>query len=218
MNNNPPPLSNEDSQAFIKEQKEKRNEVLEKLRSREITFREMVLLPEADKNYELIDRFTAVSILSSMNGWDKSSAQRALASYGIDINSRVRSIKKRSDYIDTMDYLCARSSQTWQRRITAPVGWPWFGNLLATLEQLDEESLPKEIIKATRYLTDDEKRHAQAPYIETDEEPTAATTGRSDDGLDDLFGGLDDEGQSDDAEEYFSREAMDELDRLLGSD
>ena len=184
------------------QERQKRFLLLRKLRDEEITFDQLIEISNSTE-FSVINKTSIAVIITTQPGWDKQSVRSALISYGIDTNASLRSIKRNEAHIDIIRHLCNSTSTQWQKRIAAPKGWPWFGNVLATLNNLEEGDLPREIIESTRFLTESEKKSADNPYdTEKEDQPTTSTQDDSfDDELDDLFGSDDTSNQVDDPED-----------------
>lgn len=177
------------------EEKEKRDLLLRQLRDEKITFDQLVELSNTQE-FSVIEGTSVAVIVGSLPGWDRESVRCALISYGLQSNATLRGIKKNEAHIDIVRHLCNSTSTQWQKRVAAPKGWPWFGNVVATLERLEEGDLPREIADSTRFLTDAEKKNADDPYDTSAEEKTVTSTAETevDDNLDDLFNFGDDDG------------------------
>lgn len=145
------------------EEKEKRDMLIRKMRDEEITFDQLIALSDSEE-FSVINKTSISTILGGLPGWDRESVRRALISYGMHPNATLRGVKKSEAHKDIVKNLCSSTSTQWQKRVAAPSGWPWFGNVLATLEKLDEGELPREIEQSTRFLTDEEKAAAENPY------------------------------------------------------
>lgn len=191
------------------EEKEKRDLLLRQLRDEKITFDQIVELSNTQE-FSVINGTSVAVIVGSLPGWDRESVRRALISYGLQSNATLRGAKKNEAHIDIIRHLCNSTSTQWQKRVAAPKGWPWFGNVIATLEKLDEGDLPREISESTRFLTDYEKKNADDPYDTEAESDTVTSTSETeaDDSLDDLFNFSDD----DDGAESGSFESEDDGD------
>lgn len=198
-------------------EKDKRFLLLRKMREKEITFDQLIDLSNSN-DFSVINKTSVAVIIGSLPGWDRESVRSALISYGINSNATLQTVKKNPAHIDVIRHLCNSSSTQWQKRIVAPRGWPWFGNVIATLKKLDEE-LPREIVDSTRFLTDSEKRDAENPYEEfSSEQDDSASSHRDDnvpsDDLDSLFA-LDDEDDEDDDSGISENEEYDMFSELL---
>lgn len=192
---------------ILEEGMKKRYMILRKFRDEEITFDQIIDLSNT-KEFSMMNRTSIAVILGSLPGWDKESVRRALISYGLRSNATLGGVKNNESHIETVRYLCNSTSSQWQKRVAAPPGWPWFGNIVATLEKLDEGELPKEISEATRFLTEEEKKNASDPYdTRTEEERTVETPSKTsqDDDLDELLGfSSDDSDDEDDDSDDFN--------------
>lgn len=191
------------------EEKEKRDLLLRQLRDENITFDQLIDLSNT-QDFSVINKTSVAVIVGNLPGWDRESVRRALISYGLQSNATLRTVKKNEAHVDIIRHLCNSTSTQWQKRVAAPRGWPWFGNVIATLERLDEGDLPREIAESTRFLTDDEKKNADDPYDTEAESHTVTSTpdNEVEDSLDDLF----DFGNDDDDDDSGSFESDDDGD------
>lgn len=197
------------------EEKRKRDLLIKKVRDEEITFDQLISLSDSEE-FSVINGTSISTILGSLPGWDRESVRRALVSYGIQSNATLRGVKKNESYKDIVRNLCNSTSTQWQKRIAAPSGWPWFGNVIATLEKLDEGDLPREISQATRFLTEEEKSSAENPYDTFKKEGNIISTPTSeDDGLSDLLGFDSDDSIEEDSDESNIFGDDDELNSLF---
>lgn len=62
------------------------------------------------------------------------------------------------------------SSSSWQKRIKAPEGFPWNGNIIKALNELNDIELPRELETAVRYYPDKDNENNKDPYEEFEKE------------------------------------------------
>ena len=178
--------------------RERNIKVINSLRMGEITFEELTQMSDL-KEYDHLNKLTALRLLSSLQGWTLASATKAFIAYDIPLNATVDRVKKERIYNEYISALMSSTPGRWQRRESAPKGWPWFGNIITALKEIENVELPGEIRKSTRFFMDGEKPDNR----KTQEEPI--------DNLDDIFGdnlddGLDEMFEDDDDDDEVTEE------------
>lgn len=122
----------------------------------EISFDNILEMSDTQE-YLPVNKVKVQRIIGGLPGWSRESAMRALTSFGIPGNSTLGAIKKNPQYVSDIKHIMDSTPATYRKRIPAPDGWPWFGNIVATLSSLEDVQLPQEITEASRFLLDDEK-------------------------------------------------------------
>lgn len=206
---------NINSPEYIKKQKLKAEEnsklrkaVLNKFIQKEINIDEFIKYSE-NKPFIQLGRLTALKLITMMPGWTQNNALSAFVSYGIPVEIKIQDIKKSKRYLELYKMLLdAETPVSWKKRIKAPEGWPWRGNILLALKDIEENKLPSEVARAVRYelgkdslLSEDINENKDTPLDELD---TLLEEDDDFDELDTLLAEEDDE--------------LDELDALLAED
>lgn len=122
-----------------------RKRYIDALRYGKIPFHEFVTLlddPELDKR---LGKLKVFAILATFAGWNRVTARHALISNGLPVELSLRQVRNNDNYMAVCTMLMNASASTWQQRVKAPAGWPWFGNVLDALNELDAEALPRDI-------------------------------------------------------------------------
>lgn len=122
-----------------------RRKYIDALRYGEIPFHEFVTLlddPELDKR---LGKLKVFALLGEFAGWNRITARHALISNGIPVELSVRQARNNANYMAVCTMLMNASASTWQQRVKAPAGWPWFGNVLDALKELDSAAIPRDI-------------------------------------------------------------------------
>lgn len=130
-----------------------RKKYVDALRYGKIPFHEFVTLlddPELDKR---LGKLKIFAILATFSGWNRVTARHALISNGLPVELSLRQVRSNDNYMAVCTMLMNASASTWQQRVKAPPGWPWFGNVLDALNELDAEAIPLDI-REYRYQVD----------------------------------------------------------------
>lgn len=176
----------------------KNRQVLKQLRSGAISFQDVLTLSDTSE-FSGLNNVKMSRLLSRMPGWTPESIRRAMITYGVP-DIKLSSVKKSEKYMDAFNHLMLSTPTTYQRRVEAPEGWPWFGNVVSTMHKLEGVKLPKEIQETTRFLLDDEKEgktYASSHFASIDD-------------LDDIHNTIDDNDSLDSDDDF--------LDTMLGDD
>ena len=185
-----------------------KKEFIDKLNSGEIDFLDLLEFAKGSQ-YSNLRRIKISSILSSREGWSYQEAKNALIGHGLNPDIRVESVMKSKNKTERINALINASPSNWGERLPAPTGWPWFGNILDTLKELDSKKLPRELVESVRYEFGDDafKDH----YVdEKDHDEYHHENSEADDVLNDIFG--------DESEEDSDDDIDNELNDLLGFD
>ena len=108
--------------------------------------------------------------MNSFSTWTTFSIQHAFIAYNIPINITVRQVMKNKNYFNIISALMDSSSSSWQKRIKAPEGFPWNGNIIKALNELNDIELPRELETAVRYYPDKDNENNKDPYEEFEKE------------------------------------------------
>lgn len=137
----------------------------------DIDFSEFLQLAQQPEN-KALKKIKLDTLLGGFAGWSKDTARRALTSYGIRPGAKVYDCINHELYRRVMYNLISSSSTSWQKRVKAPEGWPWFGNILAAMRDvIGDEELPHEVRNAVRFdLGDINDKKGNAPSEEETEE------------------------------------------------
>lgn len=128
-----------------------RKALLEKFSQKEVSIDELIKY-SGNKPFTQIGRITALKLITMLPGWTQNNALSAFVSYGIPIDIKLRDIKLSPRNLELYKILLDSDTPvSWRKRMKAPEGWPWKGNVLETLKDIDENSLPSEIARAVRY-------------------------------------------------------------------
>lgn len=173
---------NINSPEYIKRQKIKAEEnsklrkaVLNKFIQKEINIDEFIKYSE-NKPFKQLGRLTALKLITMMPGWTQNNALSAFVSYGIPVEIKIQDIKKSKRYLELYKILLdAETPVSWKKRIKAPEGWPWRGNILLALKDIEENKLPSEVSRAVRYelgkdslFSEDINENKETPLDELD--------------------------------------------------
>lgn len=208
----------------------------QKVTSGDLTFHQLVDMAK-DPDLKALGRINVLKLLAQFPGWTTQTARYAFVRNGLSDSLRVKDSDNQRIRI-IISTLMDSSAASWQKRVTAPPGWPWFGNIANVLKDFDEGSLPREL-RDVRYRFSDEEEIKETPAPEptpheVSEEITEVLGGRrrrpgnlddifaedeepdippvlADDGLDDLLG--DDDDDDDDDDDTLSDE---EINKMLG--
>lgn len=122
-----------------------RKRYVDALRYGKIPFHEFVtLLDDPDLN-KVLGKMKIFAILATFSGWNRVTARHALIANGLPVELSLRQCRANENYMSVCTMLMNSSASRWQQRVKAPEGWPWFGNVLDALEELDAEDLPRDI-------------------------------------------------------------------------
>lgn len=122
-----------------------RKKYVDALRYGKIPFHEFVtLLDDPDLN-KTLGKMKIFAILATFAGWNRVTARHALISNGLPVELSLRQCRANENYMSVCTMLMNASASRWQQRVKAPEGWPWFGNVLDALNELDAESLPRDM-------------------------------------------------------------------------
>lgn len=128
-----------------------RKSLLEKFSQREVSIDELIKY-SSNKPFTQIGRITALKLITMLPGWTQNNALSAFVSYGIPIDIKLRDIKLSPRNLELYKILLDSDTPvSWRKRMKAPEGWPWKGNVLETLKDINENDLPSEIARAVRY-------------------------------------------------------------------
>lgn len=127
-----------------------RREYTEMLFDGKITFRQLVKMSEV-KKLKTLGGMRPMSLLGRMPGWTPSAARRAFVSNGLPERMIIRECARNENKELIIAALFESTPSKWQKRLRAPKGWPWFGNLLDAVKDVDPKTLPEEMREAVRY-------------------------------------------------------------------
>lgn len=127
-----------------------RQEFIELFRSGEISFKQLVDYSR-DSAFKPLQRIKVFRLLAEKPGWTRESARHAFVANGLSLDIRVGKISASRNIFVQVESLMNSTPTLWQQRVKAPEGWPWRGNILESLKELDNMSLPTEAREAVRY-------------------------------------------------------------------
>ena len=123
---------------------------------------------------------------------------------------------RNKNYFNIVSALMDSSSSSWQKRIKAPEGFPWNGNIVKALSELNDIELPRELEAAVRYYptqndnnntVDDYEdfKNESSQYIK-DDDYVDNSNDDSDDELDLLLADEEDEEDNDGLDSFLSND------------
>lgn len=135
-----------------------RRQVVDKLKSREIDFLTFLKIA-TDTSFKTLRTIKVKNlIIECYPGWNEMGLQRAFQSCGIKDGITIGNVLRRENLIIQLNSIVQSSASKWQRRFRAPSGWPWHGNVLDALKDIDPDKLPYEIGVAVRHRFDEDPR------------------------------------------------------------
>ena len=187
-----------------------RKRFIYKIANKDITFKQFCLFAQSEE-YKTLRGIKISTIMNSFSTWTTFSIQHAFIAYNIPINITVKQVMKNKNYFNIISALMDSSSSSWQKRIKAPEGFPWNGNIIKALNELNDIELPRELETAVRYYPDKNNENNKDPYEEFEKE-SLVNDNKENNNTDDLDILLSDEEEneddgldsflSDDIEEY----------------
>lgn len=196
----------------------------QRVTSGDMTFHQLVKMSK-DPDLKALGRINVVKLLAKFPGWTERSARYAFVNNGLSDSLKVKDVKDERVLV-ILSTLMDSSAASWQKRVKAPPGWPWFGNIANALADIDEGELPRPLREvryrfADEYHQNDDDKNTQRPDPtpeETSEEITEVLGGRKQrnivDNLDDLFS----EDEEPDIPPRVGVDDFDGLDDLIGDD
>lgn len=186
-----------------------RKRFIYKIANKDITFKQFCLFAQSEE-YKTLRGIKISTIMNSFSTWTTFSIQHAFIAYNIPINITVSQVMRNKNYFNIVSALMDSSSSSWQKRIKAPEGFPWNGNIIKALSELNNIELPRELESAVRYYPDKDNKNDKDPYEEFEKE--SSVNDNKENNTDDLDILLSDEEEntddgldsflSDDIEEY----------------
>lgn len=186
-----------------------RKRFIYKIANKDITFKQFCLFAQSEE-YKTLRGIKISTIMNSFSTWTTFSIQHAFIAYNIPINITVSQVMRNKNYFNIVSALMDSSSSSWQKRIKAPEGFPWNGNIIKALSELNNIELPRELESAVRYYPDKDNKNNKDPYEEFEKE--SSVNDNKENNTDDLDILLSDEEEntddgldsflSDDIEEY----------------
>ena len=146
-----------------------RKRFIYKIANKDITFKQFCLFAQSEE-YKTLRGIKISTIMNSFSTWTTFSIQHAFIAYNIPINITVRQVMKNKNYFNIISALMDSSSSSWQKRIKAPEGFPWNGNIIKALNELNDIELPRELETAVRYYPDKDNENNKDPYEEFEKE------------------------------------------------
>lgn len=146
-----------------------RKRFIYKVANKDITFKQFCLFAQSEE-YKTLRGIKISTIMNSFSTWTTFSIQHAFIAYNIPINITVRQVMKNKNYFNIISALMDSSSSSWQKRIKAPEGFPWNGNIIKALNELNDIELPRELETAVRYYPDKDNENNKDPYEEFEKE------------------------------------------------
>lgn len=146
-----------------------RKRFIYKIANKDITFKQFCLFAQSEE-YKTLRGIKISTIMNSFSTWTTFSIQHAFIAYNIPINITVSQVMKNKNYFNIISALMDSSSSSWQKRIKAPEGFPWNGNIIKALNELNDIELPRELETAVRYYPDKDNENNKDPYEEFEKE------------------------------------------------
>jgi len=162
-----------------------RKRFIYKIANKDITFKQFCLFAQSEE-YKTLRGIKISTIMNSFSTWTTFSIQHAFIAYNIPINITVRQVMKNKNYFNIVSALMDSSSSSWQKRIKAPEGFPWNGNIIKALSELNDIELPRELESAVRYYPDKDNKNDKDPYEEFEKESLVKSNNNEEDNTDDL--------------------------------
>lgn len=200
--------------------------LLSNLSSGVITFDEFLDLLQGNV-FKSVRSKKVFELMSTLQGWTQETALSALIAYGVPPKTALYNLLANEAHRKIVSHLISTGAGQWQRRVRAPQGYPWFGNVLDAIDQIDREDLPLEYRRTARFVDAD-----QAPGVPkyqgedkldslfdddvddslNDYDPIEEDNDSSDSFIDQLVAGQFDDGNDDD-----ETSVDDDLDSLFGN-
>lgn len=146
-----------------------RKRFIYKIANKDITFKQFCLFAQSEE-YKTLRGIKISTIMNSFSTWTTFSIQHAFIAYNIPINITVSQVMRNKNYFNIVSALMDSSSSSWQKRIKAPEGFPWNGNIIKALSELNNIELPRELETAVRYYPDKDNENNKDPYEEFEKE------------------------------------------------
>lgn len=142
-----------------------RKRFIYKVTNKDITFKQFCLMAQSEE-YKTLRGIKISRILGNFSSWTDFSIQHAFIAYNIPINITVGQVMRNRNYFNIVSALMDSTSSNWQKRIKAPEGFPWNGNIIKALSELENIELPREIESAVRFYPDDKQQDDTNKYDE----------------------------------------------------
>ncbi len=191
-----------------------RKRFIYKVANKDITFKQFCLMAQSEE-YKTLRGIKISRIMDSFSSWTTFSIQHAFIAYNIPINITVGQVMRNKNYFNIVSALMDSSSSSWQKRIKAPEGFPWNGNIIKALSELNDIELPRELETAVRYYptqndnnntVDDYEdfKNESSQYMKDDKNDDYVEN--SDDDLDILLADEEDEENNDGLDSFLSND------------
>lgn len=143
-----------EAQARAIERKALREEAIRKLKKREIDIVQFFAMAATEK-YKVLGNIKMINLIAACYpGWTVPGIKGAFNLSGIPTDVSVKDVLRSESHRLKVKTIVDSSPKMWQHRIPAPPGWPWRGNILASLQEIDPKKLPDELAAAVRYTFD----------------------------------------------------------------
>ena len=142
-----------------------RKRFIYKVANKDITFKQFCLMAQSEE-YKTLRGIKISRILGNFSSWTDFSIQHAFIAYNIPINITVGQVMRNRNYFNIVSALMDSTSSDWQKRIKAPEGFPWNGNIVKALSELENIELPRELETAVRFYPDDKQQDDTDKYDE----------------------------------------------------
>lgn len=142
-----------------------RKRFIYKVANKDITFKQFCLMAQSEE-YKTLRGIKISRILGNFSSWTDFSIQHAFIAYNIPINITVGQVMRNRNYFNIVSALMDSTSSNWQKRIKAPEGFPWNGNIVKALSELENVELPRELETAVRFYPDDKQQDDTDKYDE----------------------------------------------------
>ena len=142
-----------------------RKRFIYKVANKDITFKQFCLMAQSEE-YKTLRGIKISRILGNFSSWTDFSIQHAFIAYNIPINITVGQVMRNRNYFNIVSALMDSTSSDWQKRIKAPEGFPWNGNIVKALSELENVELPRELETAVRFYPDDKQQDDTDKYDE----------------------------------------------------
>ena len=142
-----------------------RKRFIYKVANKDITFKQFCLMAQSEE-YKTLRGIKISRILGNFSSWTDFSIQHAFIAYNIPINITVGQVMRNRNYFNIFSALMDSTSSDWQKRIKAPEGFPWNGNIVKALSELENIELPRELETAVRFYPDDKQQDDTDKYDE----------------------------------------------------
>lgn len=147
-----------------------RKNYIEKIKYKEMSLRDLIYISR-DDSFRYLRKIKIIDLMDECYpGWTKNSLKHAFVSYDIPVDLTVGRCITNTRLSDHVIALSDSSASRWQERIKAPEGWPWHGNIMKVLGELDIETLPTEIQSAVRFYFDEDDKFNPEQKTDKDED------------------------------------------------